>query len=397
LNNDKIKEFRSQVEKELKEILEFWINNSRDYKNGGFYGYISKDLRPGYTHDRSSVLNARILWTFSSAYRFFREAKYLNMASLAYEYIKNHFIDRVYSGIYWQLDYKGSPSDTQKKTYAMAFAIYGLSEYYRATSDSEALAYAIDLYRCLERFAHDPKHGGYIEAFARDWSQLPDMSLSPKDMNVPKTMNTHLHLLEAYTNLLKTWDSDMLRGSLRKLLLIMLDRIIDHDTWSLNLFFAMDWSPCSNITSYGHNIEGSWLICEAAGILGDAELLKRTEACSLKMAERVLKEGMDTVYGGIYNETKDSVLDDTKDWWPQAEAVVGFYNMYQVTSNTVFLDASLKAWEFIRNHIIDHVHGEWFSGVTRDGSRVTGDEKAGFWKCPYHNSRMCLEIISRIK
>jgi mannobiose 2-epimerase len=398
LNNNKLKDFRSQVEKELKEnILEFWIDYSRDYENGGFYGYISRDLKPGCAHDKSSVLNARILWTFSSAYRIFREKKYFEIASLAYEYIKYHFADREYSGIYWQLDYKGRPIDTRKKVYAIAFAIYGLSEYYRATFDFEALAYAIDLYRCLERFAHDPEHGGYIDAFARDWSQLSDMSLSRKDMNVPKTMNTHLHALEAYTNLLKAWDSDMLRNSLRNLLLIMLDRIIDNETWSMNLFFSMDWNPCSNITSYGHNIEGSWLICETAGILGDKELLKRTEAYSVKMAERVLRDGMDMVYGGIYNEIKESVLDDNKDWWPQAEAVVGFYNAYQVTGNAVYLDASLKVWEFIRNHIVDHVRGEWFYGVTRDGSRVTGDEKAGFWKCPYHNSRMCFEIISRIK
>jgi mannobiose 2-epimerase len=397
LINDKLKEFRLQVEEELKEnILEFWINHSRDYDNGGFYGYISKDLKPGYVHDRSSVLNARILWAFSCAYRFYREGKYLEIASLAYEYIKNHFIDKEYSGVYWQLDYKGRPTDTKKKVYAIAFAIYGLSEYYRATSDSEALAYAVDLYRCLERFAHDPEHGGYIDALARDWSRLSDMSLSPRDMNVPKTMNTNLHVLEAYANLLKAWDSDLLRNSLGKLLATTLDRIIDHETWSLKLFFGMDWNHCSNITSYGHNIEGSWLIYEAAGILGNAELLKRTETCCVKMAERVLKDGMDTEYGGIYNDMRGSVLDDNKEWWPQAEAVVGFYNIYQVTGDTAFLDASLKVWEFIRNHIVDRVHGEWFSGVTRDGSGVIGDEKAGFWKCPYHNSRMCFEIIRRI-
>ena len=171
-------------------------------------------MKPGYVHDRSSVLNARILWAFSCAYRFYREGKYLEIASLAYEYIKNHFIDKEYSGVYWQLDYKGRPTDTKKKVYAIAFAIYGLSEYYRATSDSEALAYAVDLYRCLERFAHDPEHGGYIDALARDWSRLSDMSLSPRDMNVPKTMNTNLHVLEAYANLLKAWDSDLLRNSL---------------------------------------------------------------------------------------------------------------------------------------------------------------------------------------
>jgi mannobiose 2-epimerase len=388
---------RKQLEEELGEnILKFWLEKSPDNVNGGFYGYISNDLRADAEHDRSSVLNCRILWTFSAAYRLYGDKKYLDLAARAYDYITSRFIDSVYSGVYWMLDCKGNAVNPKKQIYAAAFAIYGLTEYYMAAGNEESLSHAVKLFEALEANAHDDVDKGYVEALARDWTQLEDMSLSIRDMNAAKSMNTHLHILEAYTNLLRVWDSELLRSRLKELIKVFTDYIIDSKTAAFKLFFDMDWSCKSVADSYGHDIEGSWLIHEAAEVLGDAELLAKIRGLSVRMAAWVYENGYDHEYGGIFNERGEGrKLDDDKDWWPQAEAVVGFYNAYRLSGEARYLEAALKTWNFIRSHIVDKVNGEWFWGVSRDGSAVRGDEKAGPWKCPYHNSRMCFEIIRR--
>ena len=390
------RQLKDHVENELRtNILDFWCDHAVDNENGGFYGYISEDLSTDALHDKASVLNARILWTFSAAYGSYKEKKYLDMAARAFEYIRDHFINREHMGVYWMLDYRGMPKDTKNQVYASAFAIYGLSEYYRAVGDKSALELAISLFESLERHARDREYGGYLEALACDWSPLPDMSLSPKDMNVPKSMNTHLHVLEAYTNLYRVWKSEELKESLKALLEDVMDRIVDNHTWSFRLFFEKDWTPCAEITSYGHDIEGSWLIHEAAEALGDHALLEKAGKTAVNMAESVLENGVDKKFGGIFNEMHGTILDDNKDWWPQAEAVVGFFNAWQLTRKGVFLDEALKTWKFIDMYIADRNNGEWRRTVARNGSPLAGDEKVSPWKCPYHNGRMCLEIIRR--
>lgn len=397
MDRERMSSFARQIEEEWKEnILPFWIEYAQDKEKGGFYGYLHNNRRVEQNHGKASVLNFRILWTFSAAYRISREEKYLEVARRAYEYIREYFIDRVYSGVFWMLDSRGKPTDTKKQVYSVAFAIYGLSEYHRATGNPEALAMAVELFESLERNARDLKYKGYLEALTRDWAPLADMSLSPSDMNVAKSMNTHLHILEAYTNLLRAWDSPVLRCSLKEVLEVILEHIVDSRTWSFNLFFDQDWTSRADIVSYGHNIEGSWLICEAAGVIGEEALLERAEAVSLKMAGQVFREGIDRMCGGIYNDRQDGRLDDSKDWWPQAEAVVGFLNAYQLSGNEEYLEASLQTWEFIRKYITDKTFGEWIWGVTQDGRPTGKDEKVGPWKCPYHNGRMCFEITERI-
>lgn len=389
-------QLKEQAENELRSnILDFWCRHAVDNENGGFYGYISGNLDTDALHDKASVLNARILWTFSAAYRLYGDKKYLEMAARAYEYIRDRFINREHMGVYWMLDHTGMPKDTKNQVYANAFVIYGLSEYYRAVGDDSALELAIGLYRTLERHARDKKHGGYLEALACDWSPLSDMSLSEKDMNVPKSMNTHLHVLEAYTNLYRVWKPDELRESLKALLETVLDHIVDSSTWSFRLFFGMDWTPCDDITSYGHDIEGSWLIHEAAEVLGDCALLERAVKTAVNMAESVFQAGVDRKFGGIFNEKHGTSLDDNKDWWPQAEAVVGFFNAWQLSGKGAFLDEALKTWRFIDMYIADRNNGEWRRSVSRDGRPLAGDERISPWKCPYHNSRMCFEIIRR--
>lgn len=393
-----VRDLRNQLEDELKgNILKFWLEKSPDNINGGFHGYISNDLRVDAEHDRACVLYCRILWTFSSAYRHYGDKRYLDLAARAYDYIVNKFTDKTYSGVYWMLDYKGNIVNPKKQTYAAAFAIYALTEYYRATQDKESLSHAIELFQALELKARDNVNKGYIEALSRDWGYLPDMALSDRDMNAEKSMNTHLHILEAYTNLLRVWDNALLRARLKELITVFIDHIIDNKTGKFKLFFDMNWVSKSGVDSYGHDIEGSWLIYEAAEALDDRELLEKVGSLSVRMAEWVYENGIDREFGGIYNESGEGrVSCGDKDWWPQAEAVVGFFNAYRLSGETRYLYATLETWDFIRSHIIDRVNGEWFWGVSRDGSAIRGDEKAGPWKCPYHNSRMCLEIMQSV-
>lgn len=395
---EELRSVKEQFYQELREdILRFWMDHAVDVENGGFYGYITNDLRVAKNAPKAGVLNARILWTYSTAYRVLKADEYLTMANRAYHYLADHFFDPEYSGIYWMLDYKGKALDSKKQIYAIAFAIYGLAEYFEATGDRESLKKAIELYKAIEEHSYDPENQGYLEALSRDWGPLADMSLSPKDLNVKKSMNTHLHILEAYTRLFRVWKDKELAGKLKEIIRITIDRILDPKKERFQLFFDEYWHSQSDIVSFGHDIEGSWLLYEAAEVLEDSAILSEVKPIALRMAENVLRNGIDTQNGGLYNEAKGGRLtDDGKDWWPQAEAVVGFCNAYQLSGEERFWKASLAMWEFIKSRIIDKQNGEWFWGVSRDGKVQLGREKVGPWKCPYHNSRMCFEMLQRL-
>ncbi|MFZ5986243.1 MAG: AGE family epimerase/isomerase [Bacillota bacterium] len=395
---DKLKSFYCTLEKELNNILKFWIDNIIDEENGGFYGYISNNMTIDKKHDKSSVLYSRILWTFSTAYRIYKDEKYLFMANRAYNFILDHFIDSEFKGVYWMLGCKGNVVNSKKQVYAIAFTIYGLSEYYRATGNKESLYIAVELFRTLEKHAYDNELKGYIEAFARDWSPTEDMSLSNKDENAMKTLNTHLHVMEAYTNLLRVWNNSELKYRLRELVDVTIEHIIDKENCCFNLYFDKSWNPLSQSTSFGHDIEGSWLLREAAEVLGDKEVLVQVNDMAVKMAQTVYDKGIDRKYGGICNEAEHGIITDScKDWWAQAESIVGFFNAFQLTGKDYFLNASFDVWEFIDRFIVDKEKGEWFWGVSADGKKITRSDKVGPWKCPYHNSRMCFEMLERLK
>jgi len=405
-------------------ILRFWLDKMQDHEHGGFYGRIDGC---GVLHpeaEKGAILNARILWSFSAAYRVLGNQEYLDAATRAKDYIIEHFIDKEYGGVYWSLDYKGEPLDTKKQFYAIGFAIYGLTEYARATGDREALEYALDLYDCIEEHAFDREHNGYIEACTREWGTIADMRLSELDANYPKSQNTHLHIIEPYTNLFRclkelhakeTCDYVPVLGavlpigvsvpmetmmaveaSLRNLIDIFTDRILNPETHHLDLFFEMNWTRgAGHLESYGHDIECSWLMHEAALVLGDQKVLAKVEDVVRQVA-KASEKGLRPDGSMIHEANLDTGhIDDDLHWWVQAENVVGWFNLWQHFGDEEALQRAVRCWQYVKDNLIDYENGEWFWSRHPDGTLNTTDDHAGFWKCPYHNSRMCLEIIER--
>ena len=395
---NKISELKSEVLDILQNnILPYWEKNMQDHENGGFYGRMSGDEKLMPEAEKGAILNARILWTYSSAYRLLKSSEYWEMATRAKRYLIDNFYDKRSGGIYWSLDYKGNPLDTKKQIYALGFAIYGLSEYHRATGDREALDYAIMLFKSIEEHSFDKEKNGYLEALTREWNEIEDMRLSEKDANEKKTMNTHLHILEPYTNLYRVWKNDELRKQIKNLVEVFLDKILNKETNHLRLFFDENWNGKDHIISYGHDIEASWLIHEAALVLEDETLLKRVEAVVPQIANAA-GEGLQADGGMIYEKnTETGEVDADRHWWVQAETVVGYINLYEYFNNENALEKALQCWNFIKKHLIDSKNGEWFWSLKADGTINTIDDKAGFWKCPYHNGRMCMELLGRFQ
>lgn len=405
-------------------ILRFWLDQMMDYEHGGFYGRMTHDGELHPEAEKGAILNARILWAFSAAFRVLKHPEYLEAATRAKDYIIEHFIDQEYGGVYWSVDCEGNPLDTKKQFYAIGFMIYGLTEYARATGDREALDYALDLYDCIEEHAFDRENNGYIEACTREWGRIEDMRLSDLDANYPKSQNTHLHIIEPYTNLLRCLKEAQaqescdyvsaigsvlpvgisvppqtiseVEGALRNLVDIFTEKILNKETNHLDLFFGMDWTRgAGHLESYGHDIECSWLLHEAALVLGDQQVLNKVEPIVQAVAQASAK-GLRPDGSLIHEANLDTgYVDDDLHWWVQAENVVGWYNIWQHFGDEEALNRAEKCWHYIKKQLIDYEHGEWYWSRHANGLLNTKDDKAGFWKCPYHNSRMCLEIIER--
>ena len=405
-------------------ILPFWLHRMPDPVHGGFYGRIDGHGTLHPDAPKGAILNARILWAFSAAYRVLRDPQYLDAATRAKDYLLDHFYDHQYGGVFWSLDHQGQPLDTKKQFYALGFALYGLSEYARATGDRQALDYALELYDTIEDHAFDPVNNGYIEALSRQWQPLADMRLSDLDANYPKSQNTHLHIIEPYTNLLRTLREQQdtppcayvpaigavqpvavavppatihrVETSLRNLIHIFIHHILNPVTHHLDLFFHDDWTRGgARLESYGHDIECSWLLHEAALVLGDQHLLRQVETVVQQVADAAAK-GLQPDGSMIHEANLDTGRrDDDRHWWVQAESVVGWLNLWQHFGDQQALHRAHAAWQYILDNIIDNEHGEWYWSRRADGTVNRDDDKAGFWKCPYHNTRACLEIIER--
>jgi mannobiose 2-epimerase len=378
-------------------ILPFWMNRMKDNERGGFYGRMTGENRLVPDAPKGGILHARILWTFSSAALRLHSEEYLAEAGRAKEYIFAHFFDELSGGTYWMLHADGTPADSKKQIYSQAFFIYALTEYYSVSGDEEALEKAKVLFRLIEQHSFDSVNNGYMEAYSRDWVLLEDLRLSEKDANEKKTMNTHLHILEAYTNLYRVWKDATLAGQLENLIGLFLKKIIDPVSGHLNLFFDEEWRCKSTLHSFGHDIEASWLLEEAALVLGDEATCRKLQPVTLRIADAAA-EGLND-NGALINERDwaSGHRDERCDWWPQAEAVVGFFNAWQLSGDEEWLNKAHDSWQFIKQHLIDKEEGEWYWSFSPDGVKDRVNDKAGFWKCPYHNGRMCLELIERIK
>ena len=415
--------FKDQARMMVKEnILPFW-QNMIDTEYGGFYGEADFSGKINKKADKGGVLNSRVLWTFSAAYRLFKDEAYKVCADHAFDFLKKAFFDYEHGGVYWLVDHKGNPLQTRKQFYNIAFAVYALSEYYFAFDSetsrgvSQALETAFKLFEVLETHGRDQLGGGYIEARVRDWKDIDDFRLSGKDLNSPKSMNTNLHVLEAYTTLTraafdakkhqKSDNADdkayprAVKAALADLLRITLDKIVSGDH-HFKLFFDMDWNSLSNDISYGHDIEGSWLMYEAAIAAGDENLINETKHTALSIAEVIHKKALDYREGKLENGgfisgvNEEGKILTKKEWWPQAEAVAGFYSAYELSGVQKYFDAAAGIWEYINKYFKDSARGEWHNELFADNTQDIKMPKAGFWKCPYHNARACFELIKRI-
>ena len=393
-----LREFASQVHGQLfGHILPFWTGPAVDHEQGGWLAWMSNDLRVDRSQPKGLILNSRILWAFSAAYRAQPQPLYREMANRAFDVVMKGFWDPKYGGAFWQIDGEGRVQDDSKKTYGQAFYIYALAEFGQAFGGSVALDRAKELFELIERHTHDPQSGGYLEMRRRDWSEAADVRLSDKDMNEKKSMNNHLHVLEACTNLYRVWKEPRVERRLRELIDLFETRILDPHSGHLQHFFDEQWHVRSDTYTFGHDIEGSWLLWEAAEVLGDTALLRRLRHVVLRMAEVVLSEGIDTDGALCYEGKAGRIIDPRKECWPQAEAIVGFINAFQLSDDAKYLEAARRVWSYVEQHLVDRVHGEWFWRINADGRPAQDLPKVSEWKGPYHGSRACLETLRRLK
>ena len=394
-----LKTFSGRVSDQLfGHLMPFWCGPAVDHEQGGWMGWLSNELKPDRTQPKGLIVNSRILWAFSAVHQARPETLFRQMADRAFDYVMNRFWDPQQGGAFWRLNDAGQVIDDSKKIYGQAFYIYALSEYHRAFGSPPALARARELFELIERHAHDSRHDGYLEVRRRDWSEAdPDARLSDKDMNEKKSMNNHLHVLEAYTNLYRVWKEPRVAQRLRELIQLFQQRILDARTRHFNHFFDEAWRVRSDSYTFGHDIEGTWLLCEAAEVLDDAALRQQAGALALPMADVVLQEGIDTDGALRYEGRGGKIIDGGKESWPQAEAVIGLLNAFQISHDEKYFKAVLRVWDFIENRLVDRVHGEWFWRITPEGQVDATLPKVSEWKGPYHASRMCLETLHRLK
>jgi len=391
----KLEQLKKEVSDDLtKNILPYWSAKMVDNVNGGFYGRIDGNEQVYPDAEKGGILNARILWTYSSAYRVLEDTSYLSLATRAKDYIIAHFLDDQYGGAYMSLKADGSPSNTRKHVYTNAFFIYALAEYSRATGDKGALSEAMKIFGLFEKYASDKEFNGYFEVFNREWKRVRDRMIGESSDRDEKTMNTSLHIMEAYANLYRVSGDKIVGDRLRNMVEIFLDRIVDKNRSHLICFLDRNWNSTSTIDSYGHDIESSWLLDEATGLLGDNKLTEKVKEVSLKIANAAA-EGYQPD-GSMLSDKNYTTghIRTQRSWWEQAETVVGYMNAFELTGDNSYLEKSLNCWIYIKKYFIDSKNGAWFSSVSEKG--IPGGDKAGFWICPYHNGRMCMEVIERV-
>ncbi len=396
MDNRILLKYKNEVLAEVRDnILEFWMKNVIDYDSGGFNGSVAGDGTINAGADKGLLMATRILWTFSRAYMELKDPRYLKTSDLMFNYISNYFIDKEHGGAFWLLDCRGKPKDRMKKLYGQGFTVFALAEYAKASLNGRALNMANDLFALCEKYGRDREFGGYIDALGHDWSKTGDTRLSAREMNAPKSMNTNLHVMEAYSALAGYYRDKKVTEALESLVNVF-NKKIYRPSRHLAMFFDMKWKKQSDLISYGHDIETSWLMTEAAEVTGNRQLMHDTTVRSIAIAQISLKQAIDKD-GGLFCEGDSKGPHKMfKEWWMQAEAMVGYMNAYQLTGKEIFLEQSVSFWEYCKKKLI-RPEGGWYFYATKDGAPDTAHEIAGQWKCPYHTGRTCFEIRKRIE
>ncbi len=377
-------------------IIPFW-NRLRDNENGGFKGYMDSDLNVDEKGEKGVILHSRILWFYSNAYMELKDAALLDNARHAYEFLTKYCVDKEYGGVYWSVNYDGSVKDDIKHTYCQAFFVYALASYYRASGDKEALKLAYEVFELIEE--HSTDDVAYLEKLSRDWkTELANDELSENGLMADKTMNTVLHLMEAYTELYLADRGTRVLERLKFQLEVTYDKIFDKQGSKLLVFFDRKLDVIGNVHSYGHDIEATWLIDRACEVIGDAVLTEKFAAMNSAIVANIAKVAYDEPSGSLLNESDNGVVNTWRIWWVQAESVVGFLNAWQKGyGGEEYYKIAENVWNYIRESIVDkRGGGEWFSQVDAGGNYAKFKPTVDPWKCPYHNGRMCLEVIRRL-
>ena len=385
--------FATEIKEHLvNDLIPFW-QGLKDEENGGFYGYLSYDLKLDKKAVKGCILNSRILWFFSNAYMVLGDPSLLESAAHAYQFLKEHCVDDKFGGVFWSLTYDGKPEDTTKHTYNQAFSIYALASYYDASKNPEALEIAWKLYDLVESKCKDEY--GYLEAFTRSFEPEENDKLSENGVIAEKTMNTLLHVFEAYTELYRVTKEEKVASQIRFMMDIIKNKVFNKEIGRQEVFFDKTWNTLIDLYSYGHDIETAWLVDRGLEVLGDEAYTNMLSPITKIITENIYNRAY--IDHSLVNESENGVVDTTRVWWVQAEAVVGFLNGYQKQGDRKFLDASVDIWNYIKKYFIDKRNGsEWFWSVKEDHRP---DEKPIVepWKCPYHNGRMCFEVLRRMK
>lgn len=388
---------REEISRELTEhIIPFW-NALRDDENGGFYGFMDSDLKLDKNGEKGVILHSRILWFYSNAYMELKDPALLDNAKHAYDFLVNCCVDKEYGGVYWCMNADGSVKNDMKHTYCQAFFIYALSSYYRASGDKDALTLAYSVVDLVEKNSTDDV--AYLEQMSRDWkTELANDELSENGLMADKTMNTTLHLIEAYTELYLADHNEKVLERLKFQLDITYDKIFDKDGDKLLVFFDKNLDVIGDIYSYGHDIEATWLIDRAAEVMGDKAYIEKFAGMNKRIVRKIADTAYDKATGSLLNESENGVVNTWRIWWVQAETVVGFLNGYQKGyGGKEYLEIAENVWQYIKEHIIDKREGgEWYSQVDENGNYAKFKPTVDPWKCPYHNGRMCLEAMRRL-
>ncbi len=373
-------------------IIPFW-EGMKDTVYGGFYGWMGYDLKVNEKAVKGCILNSRIMWFFSNAYMLLKEEALLEDARHGFAFMKAHCLDREYGGIYWSLRYNGEPEECMKHTYNQAFAIYALSSYYDASGDREALDMALALFRLIEEKCRDEV--GYKESFDRTFREIENDKLSENGVMAGKTMNTLLHVFEAYTELYRVSGDAAVKDRLMWIMDAFADKVYNPELHRQEVFFDAQMNSILDLHSYGHDIETAWLLDRGLEVLGEESYVKKLRPVTKELTARIYETAFDG--HSLANECEKGVVDESRVWWVQAETVVGFLNGYeQEPSKLEYLEAAKKVWGFIQEYVVDkRKGGEWFWKVDREGRPIGEEPIVEPWKCPYHNGRMCFEVIRR--